>query len=174
MLVYDVVTMKQNKHIANQFQHLEGITTGEAARISERSRKADVEEAARLKALFSTPEQQPVLSAGDEFEQRIMRGPSEADLKQMQRDEDAQRWQEREMTPEELAEQEKWDAFAHDTAVKAVRSHRIDVKQKKAKAERVHVHIVPMAPGMGATEHMLSVNSHYHQEHKSGEVDVAS
>lgn len=174
MLVYYVVTMKQNKQIANQFQHLEGITTGEAARISERSRKADVEEAARLKALFSTPEQQPVLSAGDEFEQRIMRGPSEADLREMQRDEDAHRWQEREMSPEELAEQEKWDAFAHETAVKAVRSHRIVVKEKKAKPERIHVNILPMTPGMSATEHMLSVNSHFHHEHNSGQVDRAS
>lgn len=166
--------MKQNKHLANELQHLDGITTGEAAIISEMSRKADVEEAARLRAMFSKPNPRPSHTLGDEFEQRIMSGPTDADLKQLEREEAAQRWREREMSLEELQEQEKWDIFAYNTAAKAVRSHRIIVKEKKVRPKHIAVNIVPTTPGISAAESMLEVNAHFHHKHNSGEIDKAS
>jgi hypothetical protein len=167
--------MKQNKNIPRK------LSLEEANRIGSQSRKADVEEARALRAQFSTPESQPILTAGDEFEQRILRGPTDADMKQMLRDEDAERWHQREMSPDELAEQAKWDAFAQDTATKATRraipgarAHRIDVHSKRSKAQNVHVMVIPSTPGMGATDNSLEANAHFHHQHNSGEVDKAS
>ena len=161
--------MKQNKKTTIK-SNREDTSLDGSPEIGNRSRRGDVAEAIELKGIFTLSVED---TTGDEFEARIMRGPTDDDLLRMEREEAAQRWHEREMSPAELAEQEKWNTFALETATKAIRRHRIVVKEKKSKPQKVHAVVIPATPGASATDHFLDVNYQLHREH-SGEIDKAS